>query len=110
MDCSNDDVCQYGFLLGPDKWGAKREDCSLKGHTTRGPDLPIFVSIMHGRLSAMLKKEESEGHIKGVAICRGALRVSHLLFADDSITFCRASIVECERVMKVSEDYERDSG
>ena len=58
----------------------------------------------------MLKKEESEGHIKGVAICRGALRVSHLLFANDSIIFCRASIAECERVLKVLEDYERDLG
>ena len=56
----------------------------------------------------MLKKEESEGHIKGVAICKGAPRVSHLLFVDDSIIFCRASIVECERVLKVLEDYERD--
>ena len=57
----------------------------------------------------MMKKEESEGHIKGVAVCRGAPRVSYLLFADDSIIFCRASIVECERVLKVLEDYERDS-
>ena len=57
----------------------------------------------------MMKEEESEGHIKGVAVCRGAPRVSYLLFADDSIIFCRASIVECERVLKVLEDYERDS-
>ena len=58
----------------------------------------------------MLKKEESEGHIKGVAICKGAPRVSHLLFTDDSIIFYRASIVECERVLRVLDDYERDSG
>ena len=58
----------------------------------------------------MLKKEESEGHIKEVAVCKGASRVSHLLFVDDSIIFCRASIAECEMVLKVLEDYERDSG
>ena len=50
MDCSNDDVCQYGFLFSPDKWGAKKEDCSLKGPTTRGLDLPILVSIMRVRV------------------------------------------------------------
>ena len=58
----------------------------------------------------MLKKEEEEGYIKGVAVSRGAPSISHLFFADDSIIFCRASILECERVLKVLEDYERDSG
>ena len=70
--------------------------------------LYLFLLCAEG-LSAMLKKEESEGHIKGVAVRRGAPRVSHLLFADDSIIFCRASIAECERVLKVLEGYERDS-
>ena len=45
----------------------------------------------------MLKKEENEGHIKGVAVSRGASRVSHLLFADDNIIFCRVSVAECEK-------------
>ena len=56
----------------------------------------------------MLKKEECEGHIKGIAVSRWAPRISHLLFTDDSIIFCRASIKECDRVIKVVEDYERD--
>ena len=59
---------------------------------------------------SMLKKEESYGHIKGVAVCRGAPRISHLLFADDNIVFCRASLEEVSRVMKLLEDYEGDSG
>ena len=41
---------------------------------------------------------------------RGALRVSHLLFADDSIIFYRAFVEDCDRVIKVLEDYENDSG
>ena len=82
----------------------------LRGIRQGDPISPYLFLLCTEGLSAMLKKEESEGHIKGVAICRGALRVSHLLFADDSIIFCRASIAECERVLKVSEDYERDSG
>ncbi|XP_075658880.1 uncharacterized protein LOC142628720 [Castanea sativa] len=58
----------------------------------------------------MLKKEEVEGHIKGIAVCRGAPRISHLLFANDSIVFCRATVEEGSRVTKVLEDYEGDSG
>ena len=59
---------------------------------------------------AMLKKEEATEHIKGISVCKGAPRLSHLLFADDSIVFGRATVEESNRVMKVLEDYERDSG
>ena len=52
----------------------------------------------------MLKKEEREGQIKGVA--RGASCLSHLLFADDNIVFYRASVEECDRLIKVLEEYE----
>ena len=57
----------------------------------------------------MLKKEQAVGHIKGISICKGVLRISHLLFADDSIVFCRATVEESNRAMKVLENYERDS-
>lgn len=58
----------------------------------------------------MMKREEKEGHIKGIAVSRGVLSISHLLFADDSIVFCGATIEECDRVIKVVEDYEGIQG
>ena len=74
------------------------------------PILPYLFLLCVEGLSAMLKKEVRDGKIKGVAVSRGAPSISHLLFADDSIIFCRASVLECDRVMKVLEDYERVSG
>ena len=74
------------------------------------PISPYLFLLCAEGLTAMLKKEEALGNIKGVAVCRGAPRISHLLFADDSIVFCRASLDEANRVMKVLEEYERDSG
>ena len=65
---------------------------------------------MYKGLSTMIKKKEREGLLKGVAVSREALRISHLLFADDSIVFCRASVEECDRVIKVLKDYEVESG
>ena len=82
----------------------------LRGLRQGDPISPYLFLLCAEGLTSMLKKEESNGYIKGVAVCRGAPRISHLLFADDSIVFCRASFEEARRVMKVLEDYEGDSG
>ena len=74
------------------------------------PISPYLFLLCAEGLSAMLKREERVGHIKGVAVSKGAPRISHLLFVDDSIVFCRATVEECGRVIKVLEDYEGDSG
>ena len=81
-----------------------------KGLRQEDPISPYLFLLCAEGLSAMLKKEEEEGYIKGVAVSRGALSISHLFFANDSIIFYQVSILECERVLKVLEDYERDSG
>ena len=43
-------------------------------------------------------------------MCRGAPRISYLLFADDSFLFFKASIEESITIKKVLEDYEMISG
>ena len=52
----------------------------------------------------------TEGRIWGVSICRGAPRVTNLLFADDSLMFCQATPKEGEVVAKILQNYERASG
>ena len=51
-----------------------------------------------------------EGHLKGIAISRRAPSITHMLFADDSMVFCRDTREEYDRVVKLLEDYEGDSG
>ena len=82
----------------------------LRGLRQGDPISPYLFLLCAEGLSAMLKKEVRDGKIKGVAVSRGAPSILHLLFGDDSIIFCRASMLECDRVMKVLEDYERVSG
>lgn len=36
----------------------------------------------------MIRKEEMGGSIKGISARKGAPKISHLFFADDSIVFC----------------------
>ncbi|KAL0421132.1 UNVERIFIED_CONTAM: hypothetical protein Slati_3136100 [Sesamum latifolium] len=41
--------------------------------------------------STMFRQAEEEGQIQGVAVSRHTPRVSHLLFADDTLVFCQAT-------------------
>ena len=64
----------------------------------------LFLLCMEG-LSALLQKEVRMGRIMGVPVCKGAPKISHLFFADDSIIFCRATLEEANRV---SQHYKKD--
>ena len=69
----------------------------------------LFLLCAEG-LSALIRKAEREQTIRGIAICRGGPRLSHLFFADDSVIFCRASQHEGEVLQNILKLYERASG
>ena len=69
----------------------------------------LFLLCAEG-LSTLLRKAERDSLIKGVSICRGGPRISHLFFADDSIIFCRASPDDSQALLNVLSVYERASG
>ena len=66
----------------------------------------ICVEAFLKLISANIDKKE----IKGIRICRGALILSHLFFADDSNLFAKASVQECSEVANIISKYERASG
>ena len=74
------------------------------------PISPYLFLLCAEGLSAMLQRNEGGEFLSGVQICRRAPRISHLLFADDCIVFCKASLEEGLKVTKILEDYERESG
>ena len=81
-----------------------------RGIRQGNPISPYLFLLCGEGLSAMIKKKEREGLIRGVATARQAPRISLLFFVDDSIIFCRATVAECEQVAKVLEMYEEESG
>jgi hypothetical protein len=61
-------------------------------------------------MSAMLQSAENAGKIEGIKICRGAPRVSHLFFVDDSLMLMRAKKEDTHELKHILEIYERASG
>ena len=65
----------------------------------------LFLLCTEG-LSSLLRQQVERGNIKGVVVCHGAPRIAHLLFIDDSLIFCQATLEECEVLQQVFLVYE----
>ena len=60
-------------------------------------------------LHGLINKAATNGDIHGVSIYRNGPKRTHLLFADDSLIFCRATENECQTLLKILAKYERAS-
>ncbi|KAL0394694.1 UNVERIFIED_CONTAM: hypothetical protein Slati_4435600 [Sesamum latifolium] len=61
-------------------------------------------------MSSLLHQAKTTGEIHGVAISRHAPRISHLLFADDTLIFCQASEDAMLSIRNILEKLESASG
>lgn len=50
------------------------------------------------------------GGIHGFSLCRRSPSLTHLLFVEDSLLFCRSNVEECQKVLEVLQVYEMSSG
>ncbi|KAL0311532.1 UNVERIFIED_CONTAM: hypothetical protein Sangu_2447900, partial [Sesamum angustifolium] len=60
-------------------------------------------------MSNMISSVEVEGLVEGVAISRLAPRISHLLFADDTVIFCQATQEALLRIKHILSEFENAS-
>ena len=81
-----------------------------KGLHQGDPLSPYLFLLCAEGLSGLLRQQVESGSIKGAAVCRGAPRISHLFFADDSLIFCQATLEECATLQQILSVYESMSG
>ncbi|KAL0402425.1 UNVERIFIED_CONTAM: hypothetical protein Slati_4272400 [Sesamum latifolium] len=61
-------------------------------------------------IRSLLQNAEIERRLRGIAVCRGAPSIFHLLFADDTLIFCQASLESSQTIREVLEIYRGASG
>lgn len=69
----------------------------------------LFLLITEG-LSSLLQDANDGGTLSGYEFAKTNLRVSHLLFADDSLIFCKANEKNYNNLKRILKLYERASG
>jgi hypothetical protein len=74
------------------------------------PISPYLFLLCAECFSGLLSNAEKRGHISGVPSSPKGPTISHLLFADDCILFCKADRVQWRRLLNILSVYEEGSG
>ena len=69
----------------------------------------LFLLCIEG-LNGLIKNAEIHGDIHSFSICKKDSKLTYMLFKDDSLLFCRATMEECEKVLAILKMYEEASG
>lgn len=71
---------------------------------------PFLFLICAKGLSFLISNAKQEGELKGFTITKGDTSISHFLFVNDNIMFCKQTKEEWDRVKAVLNIYERGLG
>ncbi|XP_059436328.1 uncharacterized protein LOC132169286 [Corylus avellana] len=97
----------YSVLINGQAHGHIRPSRGLR----QGDPLSLYLFILCAEgLSHMLGKAEENKHISSLPITSGGPKINHLLFAYDSLLYCRANMDEWKEMQALLEMYERSSG
>ena len=105
MECISS--VQYRVLLN----GQLKGNIIPQRGLRQGDPLSPYLFIMCTEaLVANIKNAEREKFLTGIKVARACPSISHLLFADDSLFFCKAKREECQTILRILKEYEVVSG
>ena len=100
-------IAHFSVLINGTPYG----NFSPSGGLRQGDHLsPYLFLLCTEGFTSLLQKVELEGRIKGVSMCRRALRITNLLFANDSLLFFQANKQEVKEVTEILKLYAAASG
>jgi hypothetical protein len=77
----------------------------------QGDPISFYLFLLCAEaLSALIVKANMDGRLKGVPTSKRGPEISHLFFADDSLLFCRANLVQWNHLSSILKLYEEASG
>ncbi|KAL0364052.1 UNVERIFIED_CONTAM: putative mitochondrial protein [Sesamum angustifolium] len=92
----------YSFMLGGCQFGSLIPERGLR---QGDPLSPYLFLLCTESFCSLIQRAESAAHIQGISICRGAPCISHLLFADDTLIFSKASLSSVRAIKDLLEIY-----
>ncbi|CAM8999905.1 unnamed protein product [Rhodiola kirilowii] len=92
------------------KLGFAREWVDKRGLRQGDPLSPYIFILSSEWLSMEIEARNREGALRGISICQGGPKISHLFFADDCMIYLRANTSDFVMLKKILEDYEYLSG
>ena len=77
----------------------------------QGDPLSLYLFLLCAKgISALINEAARNNQLNGISICRGAPRITHLFFADDSLLFSKANSNECNKLKEILSMYKSASG
>ncbi|KAL0461310.1 UNVERIFIED_CONTAM: putative mitochondrial protein [Sesamum latifolium] len=97
----------YSLTLDGTQFGVFRPERGIRQGDPLSPYLFIFCAEA---FSCLIQEAERRGKLQGVMISPSAPSISHLLFADDTMLFCRALEGQLDEIQNILEMYARALG
>lgn len=97
----------YIVLLNGQTYGRIKPERGIR----QGDPLSPFLFILCAEaLVHVMNRAEVQGDITGMKLTKHCPSIQHLLFADDSLFLCRATLKECSNFLRCLELYGKASG
>lgn len=105
MQCVS--TVSYSFLINDLALEKVIPERGIRQGNPRSP----YIFILCGEvLSGLCYKAQVRGDITGIRVAHHSPRISHLLFADDTMFFLKASVASCTTLQLILHSYELASG